>query len=87
MSCSTSRGISYPRGQVCASVEVDKRIAGAEAVGAYKMSLLQDLERGRPMEMDPLIGSVQELWQIVEIPTPTIDAVLAFRRLRTGHST
>ena len=57
-------------------------IAGAEAVGAHKTSMLQDLERGRAMEIDALVSAVQELGRLVEVPTPTLDAVLALVRLR-----
>ena len=58
-------------------VDVERRIDGAGAVGAHKTSMLQDLERGRAMEIDPLVTVVQELGRQVEIPTPTIDIVLA----------
>jgi len=64
------------------AIDVDKRIAGAEAVGAHKTSMLQDLERGRAMEIDAVVSAVQELGRLVEVPTPTIDAVLALVRLR-----
>ena len=64
------------------AIDVDKRIAGAEAVGAHKTSMLQDLERGRAMEIDALVSAVQELGRLVEVPTPTLDAVLALVRLR-----
>jgi 2-dehydropantoate 2-reductase len=39
--------------------------------------MLQDLERGRPMEIDPLVTVVQEMGRLARIPTPSIDAVLA----------
>ena len=42
--------------------------------------MLQDLERGRPMEIDALVGAVQELGRLVGKPTPTIDTVLALVR-------
>ena len=58
------------------AIDVDKRIAGAEAVGAHKTSMLQDLERNRPMEIDALVTAVQELGRIVDVKTPTIDIVL-----------
>jgi 2-dehydropantoate 2-reductase len=64
------------------AVSVDKRIDGAAAVGAHKTSMLQDLERGRPMEIDALVTAVQEMGRLVEVPTPTIDAVLALVRMR-----
>ena len=58
-------------------VDVERRINGAGAVGAHKTSMLQDLERGRPMEIDPLVRVVQELGELTGVPTPTIDVVLA----------
>ncbi len=68
-------GVKFPIG-------VDKRIEGGGAVGAHKTSMLQDLERGRPMEYEALVGAVAELGRIVDLPTPTIDTVLALIRLR-----
>jgi 2-dehydropantoate 2-reductase len=58
-------------------VDVERRIEGARKVGAHKTSMLQDLERGRPMEIDPLISVVQEMGRLTEIATPALDAVLA----------
>lgn len=58
-------------------VDVEKRINGAARVGAHKTSMLQDLERGRPLELDALLTSVQELGRLAEVETPYIDAVLA----------
>ena len=58
-------------------VDVERRINGAGAVGAHKTSMLQDLERGRPMEIDPMVTVVQELGKLTNVPTPTIDIVLA----------
>ncbi len=63
-------------------VDVERRINGAGAVGAHKTSMLQDLERGRGMEIDPLVTVVQELGQLTGIPTPTIDIVLALVQQR-----
>jgi 2-dehydropantoate 2-reductase len=63
-------------------VDVERRINGAGAVGAHKTSMLQDLERGRAMEIDPLVTVVQELGRKVDIPTPTIDTVLALVQQR-----
>ncbi len=63
-------------------VNVDKRIAGALDVGDHKTSMLQDLEKGRTMEIDALVGSIQELAQLCDINTPTIDMVLALIKLR-----
>jgi len=64
------------------AIDVDKRIAGAAAVGAHKTSMLQDLERGRAMEIDALVTAVQELGRLTGVATPTIDAVLALVKLR-----
>ena len=58
-------------------VDVERRIEGARKVGAHKTSMLQDLERGRPMEIDPLVTVVQEMGRLTEIPTPALDTVLA----------
>ena len=63
-------------------VDVERRIDGAGAVGAHKTSTLQDLERGRPMEIDALVTVVQELGRLVDLPTPTIDTVLALVQQR-----
>lgn len=64
------------------AVDVDKRIAGAREVGEHKTSMLQDLELGRPMEIDALVGSVQELARLTGVATPTIDRVLAMVKMR-----
>jgi 2-dehydropantoate 2-reductase len=62
-------------------VSLDQRIAGAEAVGAHKTSMLQDVEAGRALELEALVGSVVELARITETPTPSIDAIYAATRL------
>jgi 2-dehydropantoate 2-reductase len=64
------------------AVDLDKRIAGAREVGEHKTSMLQDLELGRPMEIDALVSSVQELARLTGIATPTIDSVLALVTMR-----
>lgn len=61
-------------------IPVDRRIKGAGDVGEHKTSMLQDLERGRPMEIDALVTAVQELGRLTGQPTPTIDTVLALVR-------
>lgn len=58
-------------------ISLEKRIAGAEKVGAHKTSMLQDVEQGRAIELQALVGSVAELGRITGIPTPHIDAVYA----------
>ena len=62
-------------------VSLDKRIAGAQAVGQHKTSMLQDVEMGRPMELSALVGSVLELGKITSTPTPSIDTVYALATL------
>ena len=62
-------------------VDIEKRISGAEKVGAHKTSMLQDLEQGRAMEIEALIGAVVELARLTKVPTPHIDAVYAAARL------
>ncbi len=64
------------------AIDVEKRIEGAAGVGAHKTSMLQDLERGRPMEIDALVTAVSELGRMVEVPTPTIDLILALVQAR-----
>ena len=68
-------GVKFP-------IDVERRIDGGAAVGSHRTSMLQDLDAGRPMEIDALIGSVQELGHLTKTPTPTIDTVLALTRLR-----
>ena len=68
-------GVKFP-------IDVDRRIKGGAEVGAHRTSMLQDLDAGRPMEIDALVGSVQELGRVTGTPTPTIDAVLALVKLR-----
>jgi len=62
-------------------VSLEKRINGAQAVGQHKTSMLQDVELGRPIELEALVGSVLELGRITETPTPNIDAVYALTSL------
>jgi 2-dehydropantoate 2-reductase len=62
-------------------VTLEKRIAGAEKVGAHKTSMLQDIEAGRAPEIDALVGSVVELGRLTQTPTPHIDATYAMVKL------
>ena len=64
------------------SVDVDTRIGWARDVGEHKTSMLQDLEQGRPMEIDALTGVIAEMGDLVGIQTPTIDTGLALVRHR-----
>ena len=65
-------------------VPLEKRIAGAERVGGHKTSMLQDVEAGKALETEALIGAVAELGRLTGTPTPSIDAVCAMTRL-LGH--
>ena len=62
-------------------VSLEKRIAGAEKVGKHKTSMLQDIEIGRAIEIDALVGAVIELGRLTQTPTPHIDAVYACVKL------
>jgi 2-dehydropantoate 2-reductase len=62
-------------------VDIEKRIAGAEKVGKHKTSMLQDLEAGHSLEIDALLGSVIELGQITQTPTPCLSTVFALAKL------
>lgn len=68
------------------AIDVEKRIDGAVKVGDHKTSMLQDLERSRPMEIDALVTAVQEMARLVMIETPYIDAVLALVRQRAREA-
>ncbi|WP_170765821.1 2-dehydropantoate 2-reductase [Ruegeria lacuscaerulensis] len=72
-------GVRFP-------IDVEKRIDGGAAVGAHKTSMWQDLELRRPMEIDALVTSVQELGQLTGIATPTIDTVASLIKLRAKVS-
>jgi 2-dehydropantoate 2-reductase len=62
-------------------VPLEKRIEGAEKVGKHKTSTLQDVEHGRALELDALMGAIIELGAMLAIPTPHIDAVYACVKL------
>lgn len=64
----------------------DRRFTAAFEVGEHKTSMLQDLERGRPMEIDALVTAVCELGDIVGVDTPVLDAVLALVRLKARNA-
>ena len=60
---------------------VEQRIAGAEAVGEHKTSMLQDAEAGRPLELDPLVGVFVELGELTGVATPAISSVYGLASL------
>ncbi len=66
---------------VRARMTIERRIAAAREVGAHKTSMLQDVEAGRFLEADALVGSVVELGAITGTPTPAISAVYACVKL------
>ncbi len=58
-------------------VDIERRIEGAARVGAHRTSMLQDLERGRPLEIDALLTAGLEMARIVDVETPISTAVLS----------
>jgi 2-dehydropantoate 2-reductase len=71
-------GVQFP-------VDVDTRIGWALAAGEHKTSMLQDLERGRRMEIEGVVGVVAELGRLAGVATPTIDIVLGLLELRAAR--
>src|SRR5487761_2718080 len=63
-------------------VDAERRLTGAAALGPHKMSMLQDLERGRPMEIEALVRVILELGRATGVPTPVVDVVHALVDLR-----
>jgi len=80
-SSAEARAIAEQLGAVI-KMTSDRRIAVGAAVGKHRTSMLQDLDAGRPMEIDALITAVQELGRLVDVPTPTIDILLALVQQR-----
>jgi len=66
-------------------VSVDARIEGAARVGDHKTSMLQDLEQGRQMEVDALVGAVVELGGLTGVPTPLLQGLYGMVRLLEGR--
>lgn len=62
-------------------ISIDQRIAGAEKVGEHKTSMLQDLEAGRPMELEALVGAVVELGERVGLPMTCTRTVYSCTKL------
>ena len=63
------------------ALSVEKRMAGAAATGAHKTSMLQDLEAGRPLEVDALVGAVVELAESAGVPVPSLRVVYRLTKL------
>jgi 2-dehydropantoate 2-reductase len=66
-------------------VTIERRIAGAQAVGAHKTSMLQDIEAGREPEIEALVGAVCEVARATQTPTPHLDTVYALVKM-LAHS-
>jgi 2-dehydropantoate 2-reductase len=66
-------------------ITIDQRIAGAEQVGAHKTSMLQDLEAGRPMELEAVVGAVIELGERLGVAMPATQAVYACAKMLDEH--
>lgn len=60
----------------------EDRHAVTRKLGAFKTSMLQDVEAGKPVELDALVGAVRELGQLTQLPTPMTDALLGLARLQ-----
>ncbi|MBN9386882.1 MAG: 2-dehydropantoate 2-reductase [Chloroflexi bacterium] len=73
-SITTKLGIDF-------GISLDQRIEGVANVGAHKTSMLQDIETGRPTEIDAILGAVAELGRLTGTPTPNIDAMYACVKL------
>jgi len=65
-------------------VSLEQRMAGAAKVGEHKTSMLQDLEAGRPLELEAVVGAVLELGERLEVPMPATQAVYACTKLRAA---
>jgi 2-dehydropantoate 2-reductase len=64
---------------------IENRIDRAATLGSHRSSMLQDLEAGRPMELDAILGAVCEMGRFENVRTPSLDMVLAVLRLRARH--
>ncbi len=63
----------------------DARHAVTSKLGAFKTSMLQDVEAGRAIELDAIVGAVHEIGRRVNVPTPCIDALLGLTRLMASQ--
>src|ERR1019366_3866924 len=62
-------------------ISIEQRIAGAGKVGEHKTSMLQDLEAGRPLELEAIVGAVVELGERLEVPMPVTRTVYACAKM------
>jgi 2-dehydropantoate 2-reductase len=70
---------------VSISITTEKRMAGAEQVGHHKTSMLQDLEAGRPLELEPILGAVVELAGKTEVAAPRLESLYACAKLLNAN--
>ena len=87
---SDARAVSEKLG-VAVKVNLDKRVASAEAVGAHRTLMLRDIEQGRTVEPKPLVGAVLVLGRITVTATATIEVIYAttivlVRSVATKHA-
>jgi 2-dehydropantoate 2-reductase len=68
-------------------VSLERRMAGAAAIGEHKTSMLQDLEKGRPLELDAIVAAVIELAQITGVAAPRLQELYSLARLRAESLT
>jgi 2-dehydropantoate 2-reductase len=62
----------------------EERHAVTRKLGAFRTSMLQDVEAGKPVELDALVGAVREIAHAVQLPTPHIDALFGLARLHAA---
>ena len=63
-------------------VTLERRMAGAASIGEHRTSMLQDLEKGRPLELDSIVSAVIELAEMAGVAVPQLQALYALTRLR-----
>ena len=64
-------------------ITIDRRIEAAGQVGEHKTSMLQDIEQGKPIELESLVGAVVELGDLLNIPMPFTKTIYACTKLLT----
>jgi 2-dehydropantoate 2-reductase len=72
-----TKAVNEALGIVIPDDMMERRLAAAGSIAGHKMSMLQDLERGRSLEIDALVTAVQELGRLAGVATPMVDAMLA----------
>ena len=62
--------------------DIEENVARGARLGAFRTSTLQSFDRGKPIEIDSIVGAISEIGRMVDVPTPQIDCVYALTRLR-----